>query len=90
MQSSCERGPRAGYNGYKRKRGSKGQMAVDIVGHLLAVHVTPADEQERAQVQRLCEDVQQAMGHTLPDQGYTGENLGVAENPWTERSCHSQ
>lgn len=36
-----------------------------------------ADEQERAQVQHLCEDVQQATGHTVQlawaYQGYTGE-----------------
>lgn len=56
LQSSCESGLPAGYDGYKRKRGSKVHMAVDTLGHLLAVHVTPADEQERAQVQRLCED----------------------------------
>ncbi len=74
LQSSCESGPRAGYDGYKRKRGSKVHMAV---GHLLAVYVTPAGKQERAQVQRLCGDVQQATGHTVKlawaDQGYTGE-----------------
>lgn len=82
LQSSCESGPRAGYDGYKRKRGSKVHMAVDTLGHLLAVHVTPADEQERAQVQRLCEDVQQATGHTVElawaDQGYTGEAASKA------------
>ena len=82
LQSSCESGPRAGYDGYKRKRGSKVHMAVDTLGHLLAVHVTPADEQERAQVQRLCEDVQQATGHTVQlawaDQGYTGEAASKA------------
>lgn len=50
LQSSCESGPRAGYDGYKRKRGSKVHMAVDTLGHLLAVHITPAEEQERAQV----------------------------------------
>ena len=82
LQSSCESGPRAGYDGYKRKRGSKVHMAVDTLGHLLAVHVTPADEQERAQVQRLCEDVQQATGQTVQlawaDQGYTGETASKA------------
>ncbi|MBB5443147.1 MULTISPECIES: IS5 family transposase [unclassified Paraburkholderia] len=41
LQSTCESGPRAGYDGYKRKRGSKVHMAVDILGQLLAVHVTP-------------------------------------------------
>ena len=77
LQSSCESGPRAGYDGYKRRRGSKVHMAVNTLGHLLAVHVTPADEQERAQVDHLCAAVQQAAGHTVElawaDQGYTGE-----------------
>lgn len=52
------------------------------LGHLLAVHVTPADEQERAQVHKLCEDVQQATGHSVQrawaDQGYTGEAASKA------------
>lgn len=82
LQSSCESGPRAGYDGYKRKRGSKVHMAVDTLGHLLAVSVTPADEQERAQVQVLCEAVQQATGNTVKrawaDQGYTGEQAKQA------------
>ncbi|SDM13269.1 hypothetical protein SAMN05428957_102499 [Oryzisolibacter propanilivorax] len=51
-------------------------MAVDTLGYLLALHVTPADEQERAQVKTLCEAVQQATGHTVEaawaNQGYTG------------------
>lgn len=82
LQSSCESGPRAGYDGYKRKRGSKVHMAVDTLGHLLAVHITPADEQERAQVHKLCEAVQQATGHSVQwawaDQGYTGEAASKA------------
>ncbi|RKE34098.1 transposase [Paraburkholderia sp. BL23I1N1] len=77
MQSTCESGPRAGYDGYKRKRGSKVHMAVDTLGQLLAVHVTPANEQERAQVTELARQVQQATGETVKvafaDQGYTGE-----------------
>jgi len=76
LQSTCESGPRAGYDGYKRKRGSKVHMAVDTLGHLLAVHVTPANEQERAQVQELSRQVQQVSGQTVrlayADQGYTG------------------
>lgn len=82
LQSNCESGPRAGYDGYKRKRGSKVHMAVDTLGHLLAVHVTPADEQERAQVETLCDAVQQVTGETVKlawaDQGYTGENAQQA------------
>lgn len=77
LQSSCESGPRAGYDGYKRKRGSKVHIAVDTLGHLLALHVTPADEQERAQVKVLCQAVQEATGKTVKlawaDQGYTGQ-----------------
>ncbi len=50
MGSTPESGARAGYDGHKRKKGSKVHMAVDTLGHLLALHVTPANEQERAQV----------------------------------------
>ncbi len=76
VQSTCQSGPRAGYDGYKRKRGSKVHIAVDTLGHLLAVHVTPANEQERAQVGELARQVQQVTGETVKvafaDQGYTG------------------
>ncbi len=65
LQSTCESGPRAGYDGYKRKKGSKVHMAVDTLGQLLAVHVTPANEQERAQVRELARQVQQATGQTV-------------------------
>jgi len=77
LKSGCESGPRAGYDGYKRRNGSKVHIAVDTLGHLLAVHVTPANEQERAQVAQLCEAVQEAPGQSVQlawaDQGYTGE-----------------
>ena len=82
IQSTCESGPRAGYDGYKRKRGSKVHIAVDTLGHLLAVHVTPANEQERAQVGELARQVQQVTGETVKvafaDQGYTGEDAAQA------------
>jgi transposase len=77
MQSSPESGERAGYDGYKRKNGSKVHLAVDTLGYLLALHVTPANEQERAQVKKLSEEVQEATGHSVEvafvDQGYTGD-----------------
>lgn len=47
---TCENGPRAGYAGHKRKRGSKVYMAVDTLGLLQAVHISPANAQERAPV----------------------------------------
>ena len=77
LQSSCESGPRARYDGYKRRKGSKVHMAVDTLGHLLTLTLTPANEHERAQVDALCRQVQQATGETVKmawaDQGYTGE-----------------
>src|SRR4028118_2108466 len=42
-QSTPESGTRAGYDGYKRRKGSKVHIAVDTLGHLLAVHATPAE-----------------------------------------------
>jgi len=77
LQSSPESGARAGYDGAKRKRGSKVHIAVDTLGQLLALRVTPANEQDRAQVAALAEAVQAATGESVAvafvDQGYTGE-----------------
>jgi transposase len=77
LQSTPESGDRAGYDGAKRKKGSKIHIAVDTLGHLLTLHVTAADEQDRAQVQKVAQDVQKATGHSVEliyvDQGYTGE-----------------
>jgi transposase len=78
LQSVPESGGRAGYDGYKRKKGSKAHIAVDTLGHLLAVTITPANEQERAQVGALCRQVQEATGQSVQiafaDQGYTGQD----------------
>lgn len=77
MQSTPESGARAGYDGYKRRKGSKVHIAVDTLGHLLALKVTPANEQERAQVGDLVEQIQQTTGDKVQvafvDQGYTGK-----------------
>lgn len=82
LRSSVESGARAGYDGHKRKKGSKIHMAVDTLGHLLALHVTPANEQDRAQVAALAEAVQKATGESVElayvDQGYTGESAADA------------
>src|SRR6266540_4799337 len=53
LQSTPESGGRAGYDGAKRRKGSKVHLAVDTLGHLLALCVTAADEQDRAQVSEL-------------------------------------
>lgn len=76
LQSTPESGHRAGYDGHKRKQGAKVHAAVDTLGSLLALVVTPADEQERAQVEALAKDVQAVTGENVEvafaDQGYTG------------------
>lgn len=77
MQSTPESGARGGYDGYKRRKGSKVHLAVDTMGHLLALHITPANEQERAQVGHLAQEIQEVTGDKVEvafvDQGYTGE-----------------
>ena len=76
--STPESGCRAGYDGAKRKKGSKIHAAVDTLGDLLALHATPADAQDRDQGARLAEAVQAATGGTVEvgfvDQGYTGDD----------------
>jgi transposase len=77
LQSTPESGRRAGYDGAKKKNGSKVHAAVDTLGNLLALKVTAANEQERAQVAELAAKVQGVTGGTVEvafvDQGYTGD-----------------
>ena len=86
-----------GYYGAKRRKGSKVHAAVDTLGHLLALHVTPADEQDRAQVGELARQVQQLTGDHVKvafvDQGYTGEAAAEAaeqRGPQLEVVKHTQ
>src|SRR4029453_1133759 len=78
LRSTPESGSRGGYDGAKRKKGSKIHAAVDTLGHLLALLVSPANEQERAWVGKLAEAVQEATGESVElayvDEGYTGEH----------------
>jgi len=52
-------------------------LAVDTLGQFLALHVTPANEQDRAQVAALAAAVQAATGAPVDlayvDQGHTGD-----------------
>lgn len=77
LQSTPESGGRAGYDGAKRKQGSKVHIAVNTLGHLLGLVATPVNEQDRPQVQQLVQQVQQITRETVEiafvDQGYTGE-----------------
>lgn len=82
LRSSPESGTRAGYDGAKRRKGAKLHLAVDALGHLLALHVTPASTDDRTEVGRLAEAVQAATGQSVElayvDQGYTGQKAAAA------------
>lgn len=82
LRSTPESGERAGYDGAKRKKGSKLHIAVDTLGHLLALHVTPASAQDRDEVENLARMIQAVTGDSVEiawvDQGYTGERAEQA------------
>lgn len=82
LQSTPESGERAGYDGYKRKNGSKVHIAVDTLGNLLNLVVTPANEPEREQVDELLAGTQAVVNQKVEvayaDQGYTGANAAEA------------
>ena len=75
-QSMPESGARAGYDGYKRRKGSTWDAGVDTLGHLLAVLVPPAEAQDRKQPEALATTMQEATGQSVElanvDQGDTG------------------
>jgi transposase len=76
VQSTPESGARAGYSGAKRRKGSKVHVAVDTLGDLLALAVTPASDDERTQVAALAAEVQAVTGTHVElaygDEGYNG------------------
>src|SRR5271154_5585112 len=78
IQSTPESGGRAGYDGAKKRNGSKVHAAVDTLGHLLALRGTPASSGDREQVDILAEQIQEATGQSVEvayvDQWYTGED----------------
>jgi len=79
LRSTPESGHRGGYDGHKGKKGSKVHAAVDTLGHLLALRVSPANEDDRQEVNKLSEEIQRATGENVEvayvDQGYTGERV---------------
>jgi transposase len=81
-QSTPESGAGSGYDGHKRRKGRKTHVAIDTLGHLLAVVVTPANTQDREQVAVLAAAVQEVTGQSVEvgfvDQGYTGEQAATA------------
>ena len=77
LRSTPESGRRAGYDGAKRKKGTKVHVAVDTLGHLLALHISPANEQDRQQMGELAQAIQKETGESVElayvEQGYSGE-----------------
>src|SRR5215207_7765867 len=77
LRSTPESGHRGSYDGHKGKKGSKVHAAVDTLGHLLALRGSPDSEDDRKQVEKLSEEIQQATAENVElayvDQGYTGE-----------------
>jgi len=102
LQSTSESGGHAGYDGAKRRKGSKVHAAVDTLGHLLTLLVTLANEQDRAQVCELAQAIQEVTGSHVEvafvDQGYTGDaaaeaakelgiRLEVVKRTFAKRGC---
>jgi hypothetical protein len=85
IPSIPEIGGDAGYNGAKKCKGRKVHPAVDILGHLLALVVTPASKQERRQVNELAAQVQEVTGGSVETKAIPVTNLvktplGMASN----------
>jgi len=95
IQSTPESGGRAGLTAPRTQR-QQGALAVDTLGHLLALKVTPANQQDREQVEHWPSG---AAGHGQPvelayvDQGYTGaraaEGAQEQASGWKWSSCRS-
>jgi len=86
LRGSVENGERGGYDGHKKTKGSKLHLAVDTLGEFLALVVTPANAQDRAQVEELAAAVQDTTGDSIElayvDQGYTGHAAAAAADGW--------
>lgn len=80
--STPERRHRAGCDGGQRCKGRQAHLAVDTLGQLLRVVITPANAQERGQVGEWCERVPAVTGQSVQigfvGQGYTGEAAAYA------------
>ena len=81
-QATPASGTRAGDDGAKRRRGSQVHMAVDTLGHLLALPGTAAHAQDRSHVHPWAEKVPEVTGDAVElasvDQGDTGAQAAQA------------
>lgn len=65
LRSTPKSGGGGGYDGAKRKKGSKVHAAGHTLAELLALHLSPANEQDREQVEKLARAVQEATGENV-------------------------
>ena len=86
LRGTPESGHRARYDGHKKKDGTKIHIAVDTLGELLALVATPADAQDRAQVEELAARMQEVTDGSIElvyaDQNYTGPTATEAAAGW--------
>jgi transposase len=77
LPSTPDSGGRAGDDGAKRKKGSKVHLAVETLGPRRALQVTPADAQDRAQIDPLAAAIPNTTGENVEiafvDQAETGQ-----------------
>ena len=82
LRSTPESGDRAGFDGGKKTKGTKVHIAVDTLGNLLSLVVTPASAQDRDQIAPLAQEIQavtnQSVEIAFADGSYTGENASSA------------
>jgi hypothetical protein len=82
VQLTPASGNHAGYDGAKKRNGSKVHVAVDTLGQDRALIVSPAGEQDRTKTGKLVAVVNQVTGGSelvvVADQGYTGEETAPA------------
>jgi transposase len=90
LNGAIESVKRSGYHGRKKRKGSKLHLTVDTLGEFLALVVTPADTQDRVQVEELAAKVQEASDDTVElayvEQGYTSVEPEVAAEGWASGS----
>ena len=89
LRSTPESGAKAGYGDAKRKKGSKLPLAGDTLGRFLALHVTQADADDRAEGGRMAKAVQattdQSGEKSAQAAGENGKQLEVVELPEAQR-----
>ena len=76
LRSTPQSGTRAGYDTAKRKKGTKVHAAVDTLGHLLTLHLTPANEQDREQMGELAQAIQEETGESVDLPTWTRATAG--------------